>query len=138
MSYNQNEKRSIIMAHYLKPNNKKSQGEAKTIKHGQACADYLEFNFDVVDNKINNLSFDAKGCAFMISSSDLLIDQLQGKSVEFAQDFIEKYESFVKNGHIENEQTLGELAIFNNVKEHPNRFYCATMLSSAIKEKLNG
>ncbi|WP_237022753.1 iron-sulfur cluster assembly scaffold protein [Mycoplasma miroungigenitalium] len=138
MSFNHEQKRQIIMAHYLEPEYKKILDNNKITRHGKACADYLEFSFEINNNKINNLYFDAKGCAFMIASTDLICKELNGKSVDEASNFIEKYESFIKNGgdnSIENE--LGELAIFNNVKEHPNRYYCATLLSSALKEELN-
>lgn len=138
MSFSQEEKRNLIMEHYTNPKFKKIIKNNKIIKHGQACADYLEFNFDIVNNEIKNLFFDAKGCAFMIASTDLLCQALNNKNVSEAVKFIDKYEFFIKNGgSIEQEQELGKLAIFNNVNQHPNRIFCATMLSNALKEKID-
>lgn len=137
--FSQTQKREIIMQHYLSPEFKrKIDDEHKIKKYGQACADYLEFNFDVVDGTIQNLYFDAKGCAFMVASTDLFIKLVQGKKIENVLQIIEKYEFLLKNGHCDDLEILGELAIFDNVIQHPNRYYCATMLSSALKEKLNG
>ncbi|AIA29694.1 NifU family protein [Mycoplasmopsis californica] len=138
LSYNQNQKRELIMAHYTKPIYKKEINGDKIIKHGQACADYLEFNFEINDGKIQNLIFDGRGCAFMMASTDLLIKQVDNKNIEFVLDFIDKYDDFVKNKNSKvSENHLREMAIFKNVNEHPNRYFCATMLSSALKEKIN-
>ncbi|WP_396888676.1 iron-sulfur cluster assembly scaffold protein [Mycoplasma sp. HS2188] len=139
MSYNQAQKREIIMSHYTNPQYKKVIEGDKNIKHGQACADYLEFKYSIKDGKLVDLHFDGRGCAFMMASTDLLISYLNNKTVEEVLNFIDKYEDFIRNGgDEETEKILGELAIFQNVNEHPNRIFCATMLSTAIKEKLNG
>ncbi|QBF34586.1 hypothetical protein EG856_01445 [Mycoplasmopsis phocirhinis] len=126
------------MSHYTQPRYKKNLAGEKFIKYGQTCADYLEFKYTLDENKIINLHFDAKGCAFMIASTDLLIEHFIGKNKEQILNFIDKYENFIKNGGNEQlENELGKLAIFKNVNEHPNRYFCATLFSSAIKEKLN-
>lgn len=46
-------------------------------------------------------------------------------------ELINVYENFLSNGGDEKiEEKLGKLSIFKNVLDHPNRFYCATMIQA--------
>nr|WP_318023880.1 iron-sulfur cluster assembly scaffold protein [Mycoplasmopsis opalescens] len=132
--------RQIIMEHYLKPTHLQvNQPQDKIIKHGESCADYLEYSYSLQDNKIINLTFNAKGCAFFIASTDLLIDKINLTSIDTALSIINSYEKLINNESIseDEKEKLGELLIFENVARHHNRLFCASMLSSSIKEILN-
>lgn len=137
MSYNNMQKRDIIMSHYLNPSFKKEEIENKIVKHGETCADYLEFEYEVKDNKIANIHFNGKGCAFFIASTDILCSYLEGMKIDELPCFIEKYEKLL-NGEITDQkelEELGELAVFDNVKQHYNRLNCALMLIKSLKER---
>ncbi|ENY69589.1 Nitrogen fixation protein NifU [Mycoplasmopsis bovigenitalium 51080] len=137
LSYNQNQRREIIMSHYVNPINKKELNGEYFEKHGQACADYLKFNFSIKDDKVVDLFFEGKGCAFMIASTDIFIELVNGRKISEIIEIINVYENFLSNGGDDKiEEKLGKLSIFKNVLDHPNRFYCATMMSSALKEKI--
>ncbi|WP_122484649.1 iron-sulfur cluster assembly scaffold protein [Mycoplasmopsis fermentans] len=138
LSYNKDQKRQIIMEHYLKPRHKSSSLKNKIIKHGESCADYLECELNIKNNQIEDIKFDGQGCAFFIASTDLLIDLLKDKKIDESICLIELYEKFILDEKLnENDiEKLETLAIFDNVKTQFNRVNCALMLARAIKEKL--
>ncbi|WP_156930748.1 iron-sulfur cluster assembly scaffold protein [Mycoplasmopsis felifaucium] len=138
MSFSNNEKRDIIMSHYLNPAFKKAEITNKIVKYGESCADYLEFEFTVENNKIMDIAFNGSGCAFFIASTDILCSYLKGMDLSEFPNFVSKYGNLI-NGNIIDElelNNLGELAVFQNVKQHYNRLNCVLMLLRPLKEKL--
>lgn len=136
MSFSNLEKRDLIMEHYLNPKFKTFDLENRVIKHGESCADYLEFDFKIKDKKIENLRFNGQGCAFFIASTDMLCEEINGLTISEFICFIDKYEKLIY-GKIKEEseiKELGKLAVFENVKKHFNRLDCVQMLSKPLKE----
>ncbi|WP_258408988.1 iron-sulfur cluster assembly scaffold protein [Mycoplasmopsis columbina] len=139
LSYNDVEKRDIIMSHYLKPKFKNLNLEEMGVeKFGESCSDYLKFSYQVENNTIKNLIFNGNGCAFFLASTDLLCEKLNSMTIEQSQQFIEVYEKFLQGIEITEDEktTLGKLAVFDNVKKHHNRLNCCTMLTKPLKNEL--
>lgn len=138
MSYNDNEKRDLIMNHYLKPQYKKEVIKEATVCHGQVCSDYLEFDYKLENGKIKDLYFAGYGCAFYIAASDMLCAKINGMKIDEAILFIDKYVKFIKGEKINQNDidSLGELGVFDNVKKQANRIHCATLLANALSARL--
>ncbi|VDR42069.1 nitrogen fixation protein nifu [Mycoplasmopsis caviae] len=138
MFYNNDQKRQIIMEHYLNPKHKSSDLKNKIIKHGESCADYLECELVIENSKIKDIKFNGQGCAFFIASTDLLIELIIDKKISESTYLIGLYEKFILGEELKEDEVkkLETLSIFDNVKSQFNRVNCALMLARAIKEKL--
>lgn len=133
-SYNQNEKREIIMKHYSTPNNK-HEGHGKVVDvYSNRCVDELHLQFDIKDNVINNISFTGVGCAVFLASTDIVIDLLKGKTLDEAQTIAKAYETMINQSGSYDASLLGEANVFDNVKTHLNRLDCAEMIVRGIKK----
>ncbi len=140
MFYNDQQKREILMQHYLKPNNKvASIAENKIEKFGETCSDHLQLNLKIDNNQITELNFAGAGCVFFLASTDLLIDRLKGLNISQAQELLMKYELMINQELDLNEaniEFLNKLLVFENIKVHQNRINCVLMLPRAIKQSL--
>lgn len=67
----------------LKHSNKESgfvdfcEGESSS-----SCGDHIVMYVDVKDGVINDIKFEGEGCMLSVASTDLLIDECKGKTVE--------------------------------------------------------
>ncbi|VEU75452.1 nitrogen fixation protein nifu [Mycoplasmopsis maculosa] len=127
------------MKHYLNPKYKNENIKTKFIKHGESCADYLEFDFELQENVIKNLIFNGSGCAFFIASTDMLINKINGMTKNEAISFIQLYKRLLEGEKLIDEEynKLGELVVFDNVHLHYNRLNCTLMLARPLLEDLN-
>lgn len=138
MSYSFEQKREIIMSNYLKPSFKKDVQNKKIESFSNSCGDYLEADY-IVENKIlKDLHFNGNGCAYFISSANLLCKYINNKTIDESLYFIDLFEKNIAGKPLSNEEKnkLGELLVFDNVNQHANRLDCVQMLSKPLKEKL--
>ncbi|WP_223658006.1 iron-sulfur cluster assembly scaffold protein [Mycoplasma tauri] len=137
MSYNFEEKRNIIMNHYLKPNNRKEVNEKKIVSFSNSCGDELVADYSIEDGVLKDIHFMGSGCAYFVSSSDMLCDYLKGRKVSECIFLIDEFEKIIHSKESTNEmEKMGELNVFLNVQKHSNRLDCVQMLSKPLKEKL--
>lgn len=137
MLYSNDQKRKIIMDHYLNPRNKNLElnKEINETKYGETCGDILNLECIIVDNKIQKLSFNGEGCSIFIASTDILIELLKDQNLDIARKIISVYENLIDGLPISKneEEILNELNIFNNISQFDNRKRCAKMASTWIK-----
>ncbi|MEE3927984.1 iron-sulfur cluster assembly scaffold protein [Mycoplasmopsis ciconiae] len=142
MHFNDNLAREVIMKSYISPENKDNLENKQNIitKFSTTCADKLQYVFEVQNNVIKNLNFDAQGCAIFLASTDILFSTIKNKSVEQALEIIDIYNNFVDNNDSitqEQLQKIGNLWVFFNVKKHLNRLVCARLSSNSLKDELS-
>lgn len=127
----------IIMEHYSNPTHLDSSlnEENHFTKYSDTCVDKIIFDMKKIDNKIY-LKHKTIGCAICVASTDLLIDKIQGNSTENSIKLVEKYQNLISQ-LIEQDDELGELNIFANVKQHLNRFHCANLIALGLLELIN-
>lgn len=130
-------KRQIIMKHYLKPLNK---GKITGIKplhfFSKYCVDKLSLYIKINNDKITNISFEGQGCAIFLASTDLMIEIVKYKTITEVKNILQNYYNIIHQKGYYDEKILGELVIFNNVKEQINRLYCAEIIYLSLIEKL--
>jgi len=114
--------KETIIDHYQNPRNfgKLKQAQHSISLNNPLCGDKITLYVNFQENKLKEISFQAKGCAISIASASLLIEYVKGKTKEqlrkLNQDFIIKM--------------LGiNLSI--------NRLKCALLPLDALKKILN-
>ncbi|VEU77860.1 iron-sulfur cluster assembly scaffold protein [Mycoplasmopsis columbinasalis] len=138
--FNQNQKREIIMKHYLEPKFKVSNDvkfKNETKKYGESCGDFLVIEPHFDQNKLVDIKFKGEGCAFFIASTDILCDWLLNNTFEQYTNKIAIYEKLLTGKTLSDEEQnlLGELMVFDNVKLHHNRLNCCMMLPRLLIKK---
>jgi nitrogen fixation NifU-like protein len=90
------------------------------------CGDIFNIYLKIIDNKIENISFDGKGCSISTASASLMTISIKNKKIN---EFIETFDYLKKllnNKNIENNSEY--ISILSNVKNFPSRVKCATLI----------
>ena len=137
----------IILEHGKSPRNLgKCEGYSHTAKgYNPLCGDkvhvYLKLD---TGKKVENLTFEGKGCAISLASASIMTELVKGKSFEETKEIMDAFLDMVKNtseiqsNHLDEDQKT-KLMSLSGVKQFPMRVKCATLswhtLNSAIKGK---
>ena len=131
-------KRSIILDNYQNANKKYiSDGEefTKINTRNVSCIDNLDIYIDMDSNIIKDISFEGEACVISISSTNILINLLIGKSKEEALYIIDNYLRMINEEEYDKE-VLKELLVFDDTSKQPSRIKCATLTANGIKKFL--
>ena len=131
-------KRSIILDNYQNADKKYiSDGEEfiKINTRNVSCIDNLDIYIDMDSNIIKDISFEGEACVISISSTNILINLLIGKSKEEALYIIDNYLRMINEEEYDKE-VLKELLVFDDTSKQPSRIKCATLTANGIKKFL--
>lgn len=131
-------KRSIILDNYQNANKKYiSDGNnfTKINTRNVSCIDNLDIYIDMEDNIIKDISFEGEACVISISSTNILINLLIGKSKEDALYIINNYLKMINEEEYD-KVVLKELLVFDDTSKQPSRIKCATLTANGIKNFL--
>lgn len=131
-------KRSIILDNYQNANKKYvSNGEefTKINTRNVSCIDNLDVYINMENNIIKDISFEGEACVISISSTNILINLLIGKSKEDALYIINNYFKMINEEEYDKE-VLKELLVFDDTSKQPSRIKCATLTANGIKNFL--
>lgn len=98
-----------------------------------SCGDKFEIRLKMQDEIISDASFTGVGCAVSKASTDILLSQILGKSLDEAKKICEDFLEAVHNGDFS--ALSGEECALENVSKMPARVKCATLSWQTI---LNG
>ena len=86
-------KRSIILDNYQNPNNKhiSDSSYVKINTRNVSCIDNLDIYLKIKNNIIEDISFEGEACVISISSTNILINLLIGKTKEEGIYLIDNY-----------------------------------------------
>ena len=109
--------------------------------HNPLCGDrvkvYLHLNGT---GKIDDISFEGRGCAISQASASLMTDMLKGRSIDEAERLMGGFLNLVKGenaGALEGEDRE-RLDVMAGVSEFPMRVKCATLAWHTMKSALEG
>ena len=130
MSELENLYQEVIMRHNDSPQNyyKPESAAFSLDAYNQFCGDHFQIYFDIEDGKIKNACFQGYGCAISKASTSILVEQIEGKTIEEAKQL---YESFIAAIQEEPQPQSGiipkEFLAFQPVQKFPGRKKCATL-----------
>jgi len=130
-------KRNIILDNYQNPNNKRI-GDNDYIKintRNVSCIDNLDIYLKINNNIIEDVSFEGEACVISISSTNILINLLIGKTKEDGIYIIDNYLKMINEEEYDKE-VLKELMVFDDTSKQPSRIKCATLSANGIKKFL--
>jgi nitrogen fixation protein NifU and related proteins len=101
------------------------------------CGDVVKLYLNVQPNQTIQAQFTGHGCAISMAATSLLLELIQGQSVEDALHLIDQYRQMVKGELTVIPDVLGKLVSLSGVKGYPSRIKCATLGCHALKAVLS-
>ena len=130
-------KRTIILDNYQNPNRRKISGDEylKINTRNVSCIDNLDLYLKVNNGIIEDASFEGEACVISISSTNILINMLIGKTKEEGIYLIDNYLKMINEEEYDRE-VLRDLLAFDETSKQPSRIKCATLTANGIKKFL--
>ncbi|MFT5132062.1 MAG: nitrogen fixation NifU-like protein [Gammaproteobacteria bacterium] len=131
----------VIVDHNRSPRNfGKLENPDRTLEgFNPLCGDRLTLYLKLMDNKIDDISFDGSGCAISVASASLMTDVMKGKTADEAEEIFNNFHELVTtDGSEVDEEKLGKLAALAGVREYPTRVKCATLCWHTLHSALEG
>jgi nitrogen fixation NifU-like protein len=132
---------SVILDHNRNPRNCRSMDGADRSAEGYnpLCGDRLMVRLRLKDDVIEDVSFEADGCAISKASASMMTTAVKGKRLAEVDQIFERFHRMVtgKWDEADEKKALGKLAVFSGVSEFPTRVKCASLSWHALKNALS-
>lgn len=132
---------NIIMEHSMQPCHKHELQCETCTAHGYNpnCGDDITLHIKLADDKIESLSFTGSGCAISQSSTDVMAEVLEGKTIKEAKELADIFVCMIDRKPIMDQQKrlLKDALAFQNISNMPARVKCAILAWKTLKNKLD-
>lgn len=133
----QSKYREELLERNLNPLNFERKIEANLTKTlvNHSCGDELVVNLEIKNGRISEGSFSGVGCAISKVSADMMIDAIQGKTLEEARELMQGFFDLVMGVSSEKAQKISdELEVFSMIQNMPARVKCAKLAWRVLEE----
>ena len=131
----------LIMEHSMNSYNKKSLDKCDfcELGHNPNCGDEIKLELKLDGDIIEELAFTGHGCAISQSSTSIMIDTLQGKTIKQAKEIIQTFIGMIKREITDEEELkkLEDAIAFRNISNMPARVKCALLAWHTMEDILN-
>ena len=109
--------------------------------HNPLCGDRVTVYLTVKDDRIDDVSFEGRGCAISTASSSLMTEVLKGKTLDEARRLFAQFHAKVTGGASEEvpenlQDDADRLEPLTGVRTYPTRVKCATLPWHAFEAAL--
>jgi nitrogen fixation protein NifU and related proteins len=130
----------VILDHNKKPRNYGKLEGANRESEGlnPLCGDHMTVYLHLEGDRIEDVSFEAQGCAISKASASLMTEAIKGKRLEEIEPIFEKVHAMLTAPQGEEIPTegLGKLAVLSGVRDYPSRIKCASLSWHAMRAAL--
>ena len=133
----------IILDHSRHPRHFGALADANHVAegHNPLCGDKVKIYLSVDEkDRIQDISFEGRGCAISVASASLMTDMLKGRTIEQAEELMGGFLLLVKGEDAKalDEDDRERLEVMAGVSAFPMRVKCATLAWHAMKAALDG
>ena len=132
-------KRSIILDHYQNPYHRlrhdKDNSYIKLNSRNVSCIDNIDLYIKMKGDKIEDISFDGEACVISISSTSILSEMLQGKTIDEAIEIIRNYQNMIEEKDYDKD-LLDEAMVYEDIAKQPSRKKCAKLTWNGLYGEL--
>ncbi len=127
----------MIRDHFKNPNYRAILNPDAPLFENPSCGDQVRLQLSVEKGVVKQCNFDGAGCSISMSSTDMMCDVLEGKTLNEAQNLVARFLEIMKGkGSISDLETMGDLAALSGVVQLPVRVKCATLAWNAAAKML--
>jgi nitrogen fixation NifU-like protein len=131
----------VILDHNKKPRNFRKLEGANHSAEGRnpLCGDQLTVYLKLEDDAVQDVAFEGTGCAISKAAASMMTQAVKGKSKDDAEALFTDFHRMVTGEDYEANasERLGNLKIFEGVREFPVRVKCATLSWHTMHAALN-
>jgi len=132
----------IILDHSRHPRHFGALADANHVAEGfnPLCGDKVKIYLSVdANDRIQDVSFEGRGCAISVASASLMTDMLKGRTIEQADELMGGFLLLVKGEDVKalDEDDRERLEVMAGVSAFPMRVKCATLAWHAMKAALD-
>ena len=121
----------VVIAHNRDPHNYGPLAEATHQARGYnpVCGDAVTVYLNLCEGTVTAASFEGDCCAVCTCSASLLTDRLKGMDAPAFEELMAEFERLVNHQEtaVIDEPHLGDLNVFEGIREFPSRVPCATL-----------
>ena len=132
----------LITEHSRSTEHRKHLENPTSIEHGHnpSCGDDITLEVKIENGIISEASFNGVGCAISQASTDMMIDLMEGKSVEEARRLIDLFIRMIKSELNDDDdiEELDEAATLENISNLPARVKCAVLAWRTLDRAIIG
>lgn len=130
----------IILEHSQSDHNRKHLDCANCIErgHNPSCGDDIVIELIIKNGTVVDAAFTGSGCAISQASTSMMIDLINGKSVEEATVLADTFLGMIKKIIEEDSdlEILEDAIAFKNISNMPARVKCAVLAWHTLKEAI--
>jgi nitrogen fixation NifU-like protein len=122
----QNLYRTIVLDHSRNPRNQRRPEHPgrEAEGHNPLCGDKVRVYAQLREDKLEDVAFEASGCAICVASASLMTEATKGRPVPLVRKLAGQFESNLADG---SGNLAGDLAALAGVSQYPSRIRCATL-----------
>lgn len=132
----------VILDHTKSPRNFQKLEDPDRHARGDnpLCGDTLNVYLVMEDDRIVDVAFEADGCSISKASGSVMTEAVEGRTVDEARELIDTFRELVRGERDPalDLAELGDLAVFEGVKQFPTRVKCATLSWHTLQAALEG
>ena len=105
------------------------------------CGDKIRVFMQIGNGAIDDIGFEAKGCAISVASASMMTELVKGAGIDEARAIFERFHEIVtRKGEVSEAEieALDKLATLIGVREFPMRVKCATLPWHTMTAALDG
>jgi nitrogen fixation protein NifU and related proteins len=121
--------RDVILDHNRHPRNfgRLEQADAEAEGHNPLCGDRLTLAVRLAGDRIEDIRYEARGCAISRASASLMSEAVKGKDRASIRRLFEKVHALLTDHNAAPAPDLGKLVALSGVREFPARVKCASL-----------
>lgn len=128
----------VILEHNRSPRNygplDSATGRAEG--HNPMCGDEVTVWVEMEGERVQNVSFEGRGCAISKASASMMTQAVKGKSRAEAEALFDQFHALVTGRGATPDASLGKLKVFSGVARFPTRVKCASLAWHAMREAI--
>jgi len=128
--------RQIVLDHSRHPRNQRrpQQFDREAEGHNPLCGDKVRVYLGLRDDRLDDVAFEASGCAICLASASLMTESIRGHTIPEARSAVERFEQALAS---DGSTLTGDLAALSGVSQYPSRIRCATLPWKTMRAALD-
>ncbi|MDH4023108.1 MAG: SUF system NifU family Fe-S cluster assembly protein [Gammaproteobacteria bacterium] len=128
--------RQIVLDHSRHPRNQRrpERFDREAEGHNPLCGDKVRIYLDLQGGVLQDVAFEATGCAICLASASLMTECTRGRAVPEARAAIDRFEQALTT---DGSTLTGDLAALGGVSQYPSRIRCATLPWKTLRAALD-
>jgi nitrogen fixation protein NifU and related proteins len=129
----------MILDHNKNPRNfgKLENADQSAEGYNPLCGDHYWFHVRFDGDRVAEVKFEGSGCAISKSSASVMTTTVKGRTRAEVEELFQRFRSMI-TGETKADESLGKLAAFSGVCEHPSRIKCAILPWHTMHSALAG